>query len=154
MPKGTCPVCGKLRGLKKDGTIRAHGYRTAAWHGAVGDYCIGEGRRPKEYYMAQDHTPRCNRDHDPRAECNMSGPEAAQLYSQLQQERVHHPEHYKRKVPGIECIDVVQHFNFNLGNVIKYAWRAGDKGDYLEDLRKARQYLDFEIARVEELQRD
>jgi hypothetical protein len=69
-------------------------------------------------------------------------------------ERVVHPPHYSRRVPGIECIEVVQHFNFNLGNVIKYVWRAGDKGDYLEDLRKARQYLDFEIDRVEKLQND
>lgn len=64
-------------------------------------------------------------------------------------ERVAHPKHYNKKVPGIECIEVVQHFNFNLGNVIKYVWRAGDKGDVVEDLKKARQYLDFEIARIE-----
>lgn len=64
-------------------------------------------------------------------------------------ERVVHPKHYNSRVPGIECIEVVQHFNFNLGNVIKYVWRAGDKGNFVEDLKKARQYLDFEIARIE-----
>lgn len=39
--------------------------------------------------------------------------------------------------------------NFNLGNVVKYVSRAGRKGDALEDLRKARQYLDFEIEAME-----
>lgn len=67
---------------------------------------------------------------------------------------VSHPTHYRSKVPGIECIEVVQHFNFNQGNVIKYVWRAGDKGNIVEDLKKARQYLDFEIERIERLQRE
>lgn len=40
--------------------------------------------------------------------------------------------------------------NFNLGNVVKYISRAGRKGDILEDLLKARQYLDFEIEALEE----
>lgn len=39
--------------------------------------------------------------------------------------------------------------NFNLGNVVKYIARAGRKDDILEDLKKARQYLDFEIGRLE-----
>lgn len=52
---------------------------------------------------------------------------------------------------GIECIDVVQHLNFNRGNVIKYVWRAGkkDPSKTIEDLKKAREYIDFEIARLE-----
>ena len=59
------------------------------------------------------------------------------------------PVHYADVVPGIECIDVVQWFNFNRGNVIKYVWRADHKDGALADLKKARQYLDFEIARLE-----
>ena len=69
---------------------------------------------------------------------------------------VSHPAHYtslgvKCKGCGhdIECIDVVEHMNFNLGNVVKYAWRVDDKDEPIENLRKARQYLDFEIARRE-----
>ena len=59
------------------------------------------------------------------------------------------PAHYTDRVPGVECIDVTQHFNFNLGNVIKYVWRAGVKsGDAVQDLEKARAYLDFEIGRL------
>ena len=61
-----------------------------------------------------------------------------------------HPHHYAETVPGIECIQVTQHFNFNRGNAIKYIWRAGqkDKEKEIEDLKKAIQYLEFEIERI------
>ncbi len=39
--------------------------------------------------------------------------------------------------------------SFNLGNALKYIARAGRKGDAVEDLRKAIQYLEFEIERIE-----
>ena len=61
---------------------------------------------------------------------------------------VEHPDHYTQHKSGIECIQVTQHFNFNKGNAIKYIWRAGTKGDEIEDLRKAMKYLQFEIERV------
>ena len=48
----------------------------------------------------------------------------------------------------IECIDVIKHMNFNRGNAVKYIWRAGLKGDDIEDLQKAIQCLEFEISRV------
>lgn len=64
------------------------------------------------------------------------------------EERVDHPAHYN-DVPGIECIDVVEHFTFNRGNAIKYLWRAGAKGDVLEDLKKARWYVTREINNLE-----
>ena len=59
------------------------------------------------------------------------------------------PAHYTRG--GIECIDVIEALGlgFHLGNALKYLWRAGHKGDALEDLRKARWYLEREIARLE-----
>ena len=63
-------------------------------------------------------------------------------------ETVNHPKHYN-SIPGIECIDVIEHFNFNRGNAIKYVWRAGLKGECVEDLRKAIWYLEREIALVE-----
>lgn len=50
---------------------------------------------------------------------------------------VNHPKHYNNHPSGIECIDVVRHMNFNRGNSIKYIWRAGDKGNEIEDLKKA-----------------
>ena len=49
----------------------------------------------------------------------------------------------------IECIDVTEHMTFSVGNAVKYLWRAGLKGDLLEDLKKARWYIDREIGRVE-----
>lgn len=62
---------------------------------------------------------------------------------------VDHPEHYNQHPNGYECIDVAEAFNFNLGNVLKYIWRAGLKGDAGTDLRKARWYLQREIERLE-----
>ena len=64
-------------------------------------------------------------------------------------DNVKHPEHYTNIVPGIECIEVTQHFNFNRGNAIKYLWRAGSKNNEIEDLKKAIQYIEFEIKRLE-----
>lgn len=71
--------------------------------------------------------------------------------------RVEHPSYYNAHPSGVECIDIVRHYNFNVGNVIKYLWRHGlkreegmsDKAKALEDLRKARFYLDDEIKRLE-----
>ena len=63
---------------------------------------------------------------------------------------VNSPAHYLA-VPGIEAIDVCEHFSFCRGNALKYLWRAGLKGDELEDLKKSRWYLDREIARFEHL---
>lgn len=60
---------------------------------------------------------------------------------------VNHPKHYNAHPSGVECIDIVEHYNFNIGNTIKYLWRAGLKGDAIEDLEKARWYLDREIKK-------
>lgn len=62
---------------------------------------------------------------------------------------VNNPKHYTSHPSGVECIQVTEHFGFNLGNVIKYLWRAEEKGAPLEDLRKARWYLDREISKRE-----
>lgn len=62
---------------------------------------------------------------------------------------VAHPPHYTGHPSGVECIEIAEHMNFCRGNALKYLWRAGLKGDALEDLRKARWYLDREIARLE-----
>lgn len=67
---------------------------------------------------------------------------------------VNAPPHYRKHPSGVECITVTEHFNFNRGNAIKYVWRAGEKGSELEDLKKARWYLDREIARVEALPKE
>lgn len=63
---------------------------------------------------------------------------------------VNHPKHYTSHPSGVECIQVVEHMNFNRGNAVKYIWRAGekDKAAEIQDLEKARWYLDREIARL------
>ena len=58
---------------------------------------------------------------------------------------VTHPVHYTSHPSGVECLQITEHMNFCLGNVMKYVWRADLKGE-VEDLKKARFYLDREIA--------
>ena len=62
---------------------------------------------------------------------------------------VNKARHYNNHPSGVECITIVEHMNFCCGNAVKYIWRAGLKGDEIEDLKKARYYIDREIARRE-----
>jgi hypothetical protein len=64
-------------------------------------------------------------------------------------ESVDHPAHYNKHPSGVECIQIVEHMNFNVGNAMKYLWRAGEKGSALEDLQKAAWYLNREIGRLQ-----
>lgn len=59
---------------------------------------------------------------------------------------VNHPPHYTTHPSGVECIEVAEHMSFCEGNALKYLWRDGAKGDRLEDLRKARWYIDRAIS--------
>lgn len=59
-------------------------------------------------------------------------------------DNVNHPKHYLSHPSGVECIQITKHYNFCIGNVIKYVWRCDHKNG-LEDLKKARWYLDQEI---------
>lgn len=61
--------------------------------------------------------------------------------------QINKASHYNQHPSGIECITIVEHMNFCLGNAIKYVWRAGLKGDELEDLKKAEFYIKREIER-------
>lgn len=65
------------------------------------------------------------------------------------------PKHYRNSEAnctkcgnGIECIDVTRHMPFNIGNAVKYLWRFQDKGG-IEDLKKARWYLEDHIKQLE-----
>lgn len=65
---------------------------------------------------------------------------------------VNHPKHYNDHPSGVECITIARHMTFNLGNVLKYIWRAGKKDCDLQDLKKAAFYLNDEIEkRIAEL---
>jgi len=70
------------------------------------------------------------------------------MYGNIEHDAVNHPSHYTRG--KIEVIDFIedQQLPYHLGNVIKYIARAGYKGDKLEDLKKARWYLDRYIKEV------
>lgn len=60
---------------------------------------------------------------------------------------VEHPAHYNAHPSGVECIEVVEHMGFCLGNAIKYIWRADLKSNAIEDLEKAKWYIQREIDR-------
>lgn len=78
------------------------------------------------------------------------------MASKNKNDQVNHPKHYTSDPSGIECIDITRHRNFNIGNAIKYLWRAGLKEDkdrklidkQVEDLNKAVWYLIDEIHRL------
>lgn len=59
---------------------------------------------------------------------------------------VNHPTHYTSHPSGVECITITEHMGFCVGNAIKYLWRADLKGG-IEDLEKARWYIEREIAK-------
>lgn len=78
------------------------------------------------------------------------------MASKNKNDQINHPKHYTSDPSGIECIDITRHRNFNIGNAIKYLWRAGLKEDkdrklidkQIEDLNKAVWYLVDEIHRL------
>jgi len=72
-----------------------------------------------------------------------------QLMDTSPPDMVNSPTHYK--VGGIETIDFIEAKNlgYHLGNVVKYVSRADHKNARLEDLKKARWYLDRAIGRME-----
>ncbi len=77
--------------------------------------------------------------------------EARTLESELGADPVERPAHYRQHPSGVECIEITEHFNFNVGNAIKYLWRAGLKSpDAIQDLRKGAWYVQREIERLAE----
>lgn len=81
---------------------------------------------------------------------------------------VNHPKHYNSNPSGVECIEVIRHMTFNVGNAVKYCWRAGlkvvsnpnaygsehlaqvaQKLAKIEDLKKAIWYLQDEVTLLE-----
>ena len=66
---------------------------------------------------------------------------------ELTHDPVNHPTHYTSHPSGIECIRITEHMGFCLGNAVKYVWRADLKNDAIEDLEKAKWYIDRELAK-------
>lgn len=71
-------------------------------------------------------------------------------HSEWANDSIHKPKHYTEHPSGIECIQVTEHMGFNLGNAIKYIWRCDLKRDAIEDLKKAKWYIEREIDRREQ----
>jgi hypothetical protein len=67
----------------------------------------------------------------------------------MKNDPVNHPKHYTSHKSGVECITVIEHMNFCIGNAVKYLWRADEKGAPIEDLHKAIWYIQREISRRE-----
>lgn len=73
-------------------------------------------------------------------------------------DNVNHPKHYTQHPSGVECIDITRHYCFDIGNAIKYLWRAGlkkdaslnDKQKEIEDLKKAIWYIKDRIKELEQ----
>jgi len=65
-----------------------------------------------------------------------------------QYDNVNHPKHYKQHPSGVECIQITEHYNFCVGNAIKYLWRSDHKNG-IEDLKKAVWYIQREIENRE-----
>jgi hypothetical protein len=62
-------------------------------------------------------------------------------------DNVDHPRHYNAHPSGVEAITIVEHMGFNVGNAMKYLWRADEKGNAVEDLQKASWYVQREIEK-------
>lgn len=75
----------------------------------------------------------------------------------IQNDPVNHPKHYTSHPSSVECIEITEHYNFCIGNAIKYLWRCGLKNDsnsdpktkQIEDLKKAIWYINREIGNLE-----
>lgn len=83
------------------------------------------------------------------------------IMNEQKADSVNHPAHYNSHPSGIECIEIARHHNFNIGNAIKYLWRAGLKSEegmedadkQVEDLNKAIWYIKDEIKRITEFKK-
>jgi len=67
-------------------------------------------------------------------------------------EKVNHPSHYGGESNIYEAIKIIEAYdlNFSLGNVIKYTLRAGKKMNEIEDLEKAKWYLERHIINIKQ----
>lgn len=120
--------------------------------------------------MHELHCPECTIDEDPRPWCECehgelcAGPCRQRAHDPVRcpkrlaneatikpsdPDMVAHPPHYESHPSGVQPITITRHETFCLGNVIKYCMRAKYKGNEIQDLRKAAQYLTWEIERLE-----
>lgn len=78
------------------------------------------------------------------------------MFEKINNDNVNHPQHYCNHPSGIECIQITEHYDFCIGNAIKYLWRNGlkkeqglsNKEKQIEDLEKAIWYINREIENL------
>lgn len=63
------------------------------------------------------------------------------------------PEHYNRLNPQPKDVIRAWELNFNLGSAVKYISRAGHKDDIVQDLKKAQEFIQFELMLSREPER-
>lgn len=95
-----------------------------------------------------------NRELEARAKMEKALSEMDKTLSEIgkaESDPVKAPSHYRQHPSGVECIEIIQWFPLNIGSAVKYLWRAGLKegNPTIQDLRKAIQYIEFEIKRLE-----
>lgn len=74
-----------------------------------------------------------------------------------QPDRVNRPSHYTSHPSGVECITITEHYDFCVGNAIKYLWRCGLKVEEgmtprdkeIEDLKKAIYYINRKLNNLQ-----
>jgi hypothetical protein len=101
---------------------------------AAGCSALGINAVEGGWWFCEEHTPNLDR-------------------TMKQSEAVSHPAHYGGADNPYEAIKVIEAWglDFCLGNAVKYISRAGKKADpVLQDLKKARWYLDRQIKKLEE----
>jgi len=66
-------------------------------------------------------------------------------------ENINHPSHYGGENNPYEAITIIEHYNlgFHLGNVLKYVLRSDKKENEVEDLKKAKWYIERKIKNLE-----
>ena len=75
-------------------------------------------------------------------------PKDIEVVTTLPKEAVNHPAHYMDE-SGVECIDIIESMKFSSGNAFKYIYRAGMKGETIEDLQKSIFYLNHAAKKNE-----
>ena len=88
---------------------------------------------------------------------NPAGISGVQPAETPQPDRVNRPSYYTSHPSGIECITITEHYDFCVGNAIKYLWRCGLKVEEgmtprdkeIEDLKKSVYYINRKINNLE-----
>jgi hypothetical protein len=126
----------ELRGMLKEGTLPTAKELWPSKKGGYPNYASSAAFNLNQDEFAQGVT------------VASDGPLAADAgIPRPQHDPVNRPKHYASHPSGVECIQITEHMNFCLGNAVKYIWRAGEKGDKVEDLKKAIWYINREIER-------